>query len=324
MDVTWNHANLNLMIFSIAIAIAVYIVSYKYKQKRAMIFGNVSLLEKLAGGKIFDRHLIPLVLRILAIVLIILSLSDLTLHIENRMAKSDIVIALDTSPSMLTPDFQPNRLEAAKQAVVETVSKAPEGSRIGLVSFAGKAYVRSGLTSDRKLIISKTSNLTGDVPAGTSISDAIIVSSSLLYNTSRERKVIVITDGKNNMGPNLTKAVMQAKSLNITIDVIGIGSVETVSEMLKQFNLTYSNLSNVTVPEFPALDVDEINFIANETGGTVRIAGEQGNLTESLKALSYETVKKDFKVYRYLLFTALVVILIDWFLNATKYSILPG
>ena len=111
----------------------------------------------------------------------------------------ELVIALDVSNSMLAQDIKPNRLECAKQAISRMVDKLSD-DRIGLIVFAGDAYVQVPVTSDyvsAKMFLNTINP--GIVPVqGTAIGKAIeLGSNSFSSQSGKSRVMVIITDGEN-------------------------------------------------------------------------------------------------------------------------------
>ena len=123
--------------------------AYLAKQKLAE-FGNLSLIRQLMPGVSFRRGWIKFTIFGLAFALLVLGVarpqfgSKLT---EVKRKGIEIIIALDVSNSMLAQDIQPNRLERAKQAISRLVDQLTN-DRIGLIVFAGDAYVQLPVTND--------------------------------------------------------------------------------------------------------------------------------------------------------------------------------
>lgn len=138
----------------------------------------------------------------------------------------DLVIALDVSNSMLAEDIKPNRLERAKRAISQLIDKL-EGDRIGIVVFAGKAYMQLPITSDYSAAKLFLSNIdTQVVPTqGTSIGQAINLSLSAFSDNKHEKAIVVITDGEDH-DDNPISAAENAVSQGIKIYTIGIGLPE--------------------------------------------------------------------------------------------------
>lgn len=137
----------------------------------------------------------------------------------------DVVIAMDVSKSMLATDLAPNRLERAKQLVTKLLDKMPD-NRIGLVLFAGKAYLQMPLTTDHGASRMFVSAATPDaVPQpGTVISEAIRRSANAFNAAERRYKaVVLISDGEDHD----EEAVITAKEFaehGLMINTVGIGS----------------------------------------------------------------------------------------------------
>ncbi|MBI4530836.1 MAG: VWA domain-containing protein, partial [Candidatus Latescibacteria bacterium] len=137
----------------------------------------------------------------------------------------DLIFVIDTSVSMLAEDIKPNRLERAKFAVAEMID-ALEGDRVGIVGFAGAAFVQCPLTLDygaAKMHIDALD--VGSVPAqGTAIGEAIKVAHRAFTVKERQSKVIVLlTDGEDHEG-NPVEAAREAADDGVRVDIIGIGT----------------------------------------------------------------------------------------------------
>lgn len=321
MRVTFTYEHVNLLLTLIGSLIIFYVISMRSQNKRAIRFGNYKLIEKISGGHIFEKNYLPLILRILAIILIILSISNFSVVVDQLVSKSDFVIAIDTSSSMLTPDLTPNRLEAAKNAAVSLVEKVPRGTKIGIVSFAGKSYVRSKLIDDKDELIKTIKNITFDVPAGTSTSDALITSTIVLQNSTRKRTIILITDGQNNIGPPMETAVNYIKNWNITVNAIGIGSNYTFNST--GINISSTMMNNATIAEPPRLNATWLENLTNLTGGKSLLPQNNTDLINSVykSVLRPDRIKISFDTY--LLIAAAVLLVIEWALGATTYRTIP-
>ena len=137
---------------------------------------------------------------------------------------SDLVIALDVSNSMLAQDIRPDRLTRAVQGITKLIDRL-EGDRIGIVVFAGKAYVQLPITTDysaAKMFLSTIS--TQMVPTqGTAIDAAIELSVKSFKEDDRSKAIIIITDGENHEG-DVMEAAKSAVEKGIKIFTIGMGS----------------------------------------------------------------------------------------------------
>jgi len=137
----------------------------------------------------------------------------------------DIVIALDCSRSMLAEDIKPSRLERAKREVYDLLEML-DGDRIGLVAFAGSAFVQCPLTLDYESLHLFLNVLTPDfLPLGGTDLDQAIVTATAAFesNTRSEKAVILITDGENTGPGDPVKRAQSARSSGIKIFCVGVG-----------------------------------------------------------------------------------------------------
>lgn len=163
----------------------------------------------------------------------------------------DVMVIVDVSKSMLTQDVRPNRLERTKLAVLDLLKKM-KGDRIGLVAFAGDAFLMCPLTSDYDGFALSLNDLSIEsVPrGGTNIERALAVAmKSFDEIDSQYKAIIVITDGDNHEGDPVEEA-RRAKKTGVRIYTIGIGTQE--GELIQ--------LSNVN-GETRFLKDDEGNFV---------------------------------------------------------------
>ena len=137
----------------------------------------------------------------------------------------DLLFAVDTSRSMLSNDVQPNRLERVKLAAQDLVNQL-QGDRVGLIAFAGRAFLQAPLTIDYEAAVESINDLdTKTIPeGGTNISEAI----NLALNTfgksaAGNRSLIIFTDGEELSG-DAVKAAKVAADAGVKIFTIGVGT----------------------------------------------------------------------------------------------------
>jgi Ca-activated chloride channel family protein len=139
----------------------------------------------------------------------------------------DIVIAMDISASMLAQDFQPNRLERAKEVAISFIKGRPN-DRIGLVVYEGESFTQCPLTSDHRVLINLFKDVrTGVVQGGTAIGMGLATAVNRLRESeARSKVVILMTDGDNNAGAiaPITAAEI-AQSFGIRVYTIGVGTI---------------------------------------------------------------------------------------------------
>ncbi|MBR4775234.1 MAG: VWA domain-containing protein [Bacteroidales bacterium] len=146
---------------------------------------------------------------------------------EHRAKGAEIIIALDVSNSMLAKDYSPNRLERAKLAISRLTEKLQD-DRIGLVIFAGTAFVQLPVTTDYVSAKMFLGNIdTGSIPVqGTAIGEAIMLSiKSFSAQSEKSRAIIVISDGENHED-DAVAAAKQAAEMGIKVYTIGVGDAQ--------------------------------------------------------------------------------------------------
>jgi len=143
---------------------------------------------------------------------------------EVKQSGIDVYILLDVSNSMMAEDIKPNRLEKAKYQISNLITKL-RGDRIGLIIFAGQAYVQIPLTTDysaANLFLSAVD--VNSVPSqGTAIASAINLATASFDTLSTQKVIIAISDGEDHEG-DVEKAVENAVSRGIKVYTIGLGS----------------------------------------------------------------------------------------------------
>jgi len=147
---------------------------------------------------------------------------------EVKQTGIDVYILLDVSRSMAAEDIKPNRLEKAKYQISNLIQKL-RGDRIGLIVFAGDAYIQFPLTTDysaANLFLSAVDFNSVPQP-GTAIATAINLATQSFDSAATDKAVIIITDGEDHEG-DIDKAVEDANDKGIKIYAIGLGSPDGV------------------------------------------------------------------------------------------------
>lgn len=209
---------------------AVALIVQGRKKKRAMqAFADPHLLDRLAAADYRGRRFIKALLLLLSLGLMLFALAGPRWgsHYEEVSQKGvDIMLLIDVSPSMLVEDIAPNRLERARREILDFI-KVVQGDRVGLIAFAGAAFIQCPLTLDYAALEMFLSALQPDlIPVpGTDLGAAIDLGLSAFDEESATDKVILlITDGEDNENRGLT-AARQAAAQGAKIFVFGIGDV---------------------------------------------------------------------------------------------------
>lgn len=146
---------------------------------------------------------------------------------EAKREGIDIMLAVDVSNSMLAEDIRPNRLERTRMGVEKLIDNL-DGDRLGIIVFAGKAYVQLPLTTDyaaAKLFTNSLST-TSVNNQGTSIGAALDMSlASFDFNTKTSKAIIIVTDGEDHE-EDAVRLAEKAKDKGVIVYTIGLGSVQ--------------------------------------------------------------------------------------------------
>lgn len=256
-----------------------YFMSRKRKLKR---MGDAELIKKLIPYSSRRKRVIKLILFLLGFSSLILALCNLQTGSKLTEVKrdgADIIVCLDVSNSMLAQDLTPNRLTRAKYALEKMIDLL-EGDRLGLVIFAGEAYVQLPITTDynaAKMFLESVGP--GMVPIqGTNLADAIQKASESFSNDEgKNRAIILITDGENHESEAIEAAVEAGKK-GIMINTIGIGSQNgvpipmVVNGVVKGYRKDLEGQTVVT-----KLNSDLLKTIASKANG-VYVQASQADL----------------------------------------------
>lgn len=208
---------------------------YVWQQKKAgasIQFSSIMGFARIPKSwKYYLRHSVfALVILSLSMLIIALARPQSSNSWQNVTTEGiDIVIALDISSSMLAMDFQPNRLEAAKDVAIQFISGRPN-DRIGLVVFSGESFTQCPLTTDHATVINLFKSIeSGMIEDGTAIGNGLATAvSRLKESTARSRVVILLTDGENNRGEIApVTAAELAKTFGIRVYTVGVGTIGT-------------------------------------------------------------------------------------------------
>ncbi|NLX24740.1 MAG: VWA domain-containing protein [Lentisphaerae bacterium] len=266
---TWNDPTLLFWLF--ALIPLLLITGLLLRRRRALLARMAShgLWPTLLPHYSPIRQHVRNVLRILALLLALLALArpQWGTHSEKVQQRGlSISVALDTSKSMLAEDIEPNRLQQAKWGVRDLVQEL-KGDRIGLVAFAGSAFLQCPLTSDYSAFMMMLDDTyAGIIPVGgTDLYEALdsaIQSFKDAEESDADNVIILISDGEGHTGDPLA-LLPKLKENNIRVFTIGVGTIEG-KPILTEEGYVKDSEGNVINS---ALNEGMLKKIAQETGG---------------------------------------------------------
>lgn len=225
--------------YMLALALVIPALIYLYRRSYGRITGSIrfsdSSLLKGVGGSLRPRLSRGIIyIRSFALLLVVIAMARPRTALEETriyVEGIDIVLAVDVSTSMRAMDFEReggrvDRLEVVKMVVEDFVEKRPN-DKIGIVAFSGNAYTVCPLTLDHDWLLKNLERVKiGMMEDGTAIGSAITASLNRLKGTeTKEKIVILLTDGRNNAGrisPML--AAEAARTLGVRVYTIGAGT----------------------------------------------------------------------------------------------------
>jgi Ca-activated chloride channel family protein len=239
-----------------------------------------------------------------------------------RRRGQDVMVAVDLSRSMLAQDVAPSRLDRARLAILRLIRNL-DGDRIGLVAFAGDAFVQSPLTTDYTAAAMFLNAMEPEMMPvqGTDLGEALRVSLDALEKAAREdRLLVVVTDGEDHEG-EIDPQLQRAAALGVRIHAVGIGSLdgvpipESVSGEGRQSFKRDAEGNVVTT----RLDEETLRRVAEATGGRFvrvgpgstafedlldEIAGVEGEEVEAREITQFE---EQYQIFLGLAFVLLLV-----------------
>ncbi len=212
----------------IPLLVLVFMLVMLNKKKRLEKLGEFNLVLNMMPDVSVTRQIVKFSFYGIALFFLLLGMANLQTGSKLQEVKrngADIMLCLDVSNSMMAEDLKPNRLERAKQAIEKMIDKL-QGDRVGMIVFAGEAYVQLPITTDygaAKLFLNAIApNMIRK--QGTAIGAAIEKAmESFGKDEGKNKAIIIITDGENHEDDAIKLAEEAAKN-DISIHTIGIGS----------------------------------------------------------------------------------------------------
>ncbi len=301
-----------------------------------------NILEKFAGKKLNDvlyplRSKLKLWLKfgltLFAIVLIIVALANPQVGTKIEEIKQigiEVYILLDVSRSMGAEDIKPSRLEKAKFEIAKLIQKL-QGDKIGLIVFAGQAYVQFPLTSDyaaANLFLNAVDFNSVPQP-GTAVGPALdLALKSFRYEDDTKKAIVVITDGEDHEG-NIDPALDEANSKDVSIYTIGFGSsvgvpIPVYDDSGVQRGYKKDNQGNIVLTK---LDEVILKTISEKTNGKYyrgsntqdeleAIYNDLANIQKSEYGTKKITEYED--RFYYFLITAIMILIGEFFISSNK------
>lgn len=312
--------------------LGIIMVAYlKWKNRKKNAFAEARFQPELFEKKSGFSKILPL-LYLLATLFLILSIVDVlngSEEIKTKQKMNNVIFMLDVSNSMNAQDVDPNRLDEAKNIVINTMSKM-RNDKVGIVVFAGEATSIMPLTTDLSAVETYIGGVETNIvkKQGTDFLTGIKTVAEKFKDIPKgSRKVVILSDGEDNEG-NEKPAIKLANKEGITAITVGIGSEEGapipeyVFGQLMGYKTDMNGQTVISKRQDKALQ-----NIASETGGTYVDGNNLENATSQIvdglnkTSTSSESIVKSqnaIHYYQYFLAVSLFLFLIIFLFNPKK------
>lgn len=288
-----------ILYYLILVPVAVILVwlTMQWKTKVLNRTGDSKVISRLFPDWSARKEWLKSLMVILGLTLVLVSWSNPQWGTRKQKVKAkstDVIIALDISQSMMAEDILPNRMEKAKRFCSELIKKL-RGERIGLIFFAGSAYLQMPLSQDQasaELYIKSASPKQAGTQ-GTVIADAISLSNSIFGDENATQKaLIVISDGENHEVEAI-EAASNAFANGTSVYTLGIGTEEGAPVPFTERGRTTYKKTKQGNPVTSALNVSLLRDIAESGGGSFYMIDQTMSALNKLDAEIDKLEKKE-------------------------------
>lgn len=302
--------------------LAIYIYLNIKKRKDVQKLGTLSTLKKMMPQLSLKRSYLKfwLIFAALCIGIVMIARPQFGTKVEKVEKEGiELVIAIDVSNSMLARDVSPDRLSRAKQ-ILSRLIDVRKNDKVGLIVFAGEAFVQMPLTSDTQSakIFLNTIDPSLVPVQGTAIGQALTMAmNSFSSDKNVDKAIVVITDGEDHEG-NAMEVAKQAAESGIMVNVLGIGSVDGTPVPATAYSNDFmtDNEGNVVVSrlnEQMCIDIAQagkgLYVQADNTNTAIRALEDELNELEtaSSSSLSYSEYDEKFPLFAWALLILLII-----------------
>jgi Ca-activated chloride channel family protein len=262
-------------LFAIPLLVLLYLRIQKRRKQFAVRYGSLGLVQQASGAAVGSRRHLPSILFLLGLTVLFLALARPQMSVSLPQVEGIVILAFDVSGSMSATDFEPTRMEAAKEVGREFVMRQPSTVKVGIVSFSDNGFSMQLPTNDQEAILSSIDRLRPE--RGTSLANGIIISLNTIANATGQPPIlgmdvplpdasspaptpapvsdaddsaviVLLTDGENNMDPDPLAAAQFAADRGVRIHTIGVGSSAGIELEVNGFKV-FTQLDEATLQQ---------------------------------------------------------------------------
>lgn len=316
-------------LIAVPLLIVLFVLAIIWRKKKLRSLGDDRLIDTQILGFIPGRNTLRFTLTLLALTIMIIGWANLQMGSKTEKVQRkgvDVIIALDVSKSMLARDIQPDRLTRAKQLIQSMLDKMGN-DRVGLIVFAGRAYLQVPLTIDYSALKMMLSNVSPDmVPTqGTVISDAVdLAMKSFSQKEKKYKSLVIISDGEDHDEQAIEK-VKAAAETGVTVHTVGVGSpqgttiYDPVTKTIKlneNGDPVISRLNEKALKDIASAGSGDYTYLRNTNSAAEKLVGEIDGMEQ--KSLG-SVVFTDYKSYfQYFLAIAFILLVAEWLMHGKK------
>jgi Ca-activated chloride channel family protein len=311
------------------VMILMYLALVKWKKQTVSRIGDPKLVAQLIKGYSPQKFQLKFILVMVAFALIAMGAANLQYpkQVEQVTRQGiDVMIALDVSKSMLARDVQPDRLQRSRMLVTKLIDKL-QNDRVGLVLFAGRAYLQMPLTADHsaaKMYVTTAS--TQSVPTqGTVIAEALTICQNAFDEKQKKYKaVVLITDGEDH-DENALDVTEKMAEEGIVIHTVGVGSTSG-AEIIDPDTKEVKRAEDGT-PVLSRLNEKELIDIAQKGNGSYQVLVETeaavNKILDQINSMEKRAIRDNSLIqyrsfFQWFLGLALVLLIAELFIPETK------
>ncbi len=329
----FEHVEILWFLLGIPALVFIFYLLLKWKENQIRKLGDPAVIKRLFPNWSVKKEWLKTILLALGFFFGIIALANPQWGNRKQRvtAKStDVILALDISQSMMAEDISPNRIEVAKRFTAQLI-KSLRGERIGLIYFAGSAYMQMPLTNDyaaAELFI-KSANTTQAGTQGTAIAEAIdLAQVSFGSDNPTQKALIIISDGENHDNEAI-QAAKQAKDNGTFIYTIAVGSEEGAMVPFMNRGRKEFKKDRSGNPVKSAINIPMMKDLADAGGGSFYIMEQSPKLMNQIKSEINKLEKKEVEqrsftdyasYFQYFLLIAILFFVFEQFLSNSSNS----
>jgi Ca-activated chloride channel homolog len=307
MELVFLYPKFLSLLLLIPFFIFVYFLGLIYSKKKAMVFSNFEAMERFYDIELFSKNFFALYINLLVVILLIFTLAGTGVQFVADTSDFSYVIVVDTSTSMSSDDFNPTRLEAAKDSAKKFVNLLPVGVEIGVIEFSGDARILHTLDSNKFKIKMAIDAIDYGEVQGTNIYNALLAADKL-FEDRQIKAAILISDGQLNVG-DVPRIINYINRNKLVVNTIAVGTDEGG---VTGFNV----ISEV--------DEDVLKSLAFNSGGEffrVKDVKDFDLLFDTLMTETKKEVTVDLSFY--LLLGTIAMFTLLWVLHNFRFKVFP-